>query len=419
MPQRNTFAAIALVLLLPACNGPSVNNMVERPTLGRWSLELDLNGNTLPVHLEVVAMDSATWVMQVMNGAEVITVKDIERHGDSLFVRMPLYDSEFKGVLHTADHMSGVWHNYLRGPDYVIPFEARAGAPPSTTGPEDALEGQWRVHFSPGKPDGYNAIGLFEQHEGGRATGTFLTETGDYRYLEGRVQDDSLLLGGFDGSHAFLFMAAMRGDSLHGRFLSGTHFEEPWVGVRDETFALRDPDSLTFLREGHDMVAFSFPDLEGNLVSPGDARFHGKALLVQVMGSWCANCVDETRLLNELYAKHHEEGLEVIAVAFEKHDDTARALAGLERFRSTLEVKYPILYAGKASKEEAAAKMPFLNHVMSFPTCIMVDRSGKVRRIRTGIYGPSTGAHYAHYKRSLSTYVEELLQEPFKGPGLR
>ena len=49
----------------------------------------------------------------------------------------------------------------------------------------------------------------------------------------------------------------------------------------------------------------------------------------------------------------------------------------------------------------------------------MVDRSGKVRRIRTGIYGPSTGAHYAHYKRSLSTYVEELLQEPFKGPGLR
>ena len=74
MPQRNTFAAIALVLLLPACNGPSVNNMVERPTLGRWSLELDLNGNTLPVHLEVVAMDSATWIMQVMNGAEVIKI---------------------------------------------------------------------------------------------------------------------------------------------------------------------------------------------------------------------------------------------------------------------------------------------------------------------------------------------------------
>jgi thiol-disulfide isomerase/thioredoxin len=411
MPQRTTLAAIALVLLVAACSGPVAPTAVERPTLGRWALELDLNGHILPVHLEVVAMDSASWIMQVMNGAEVITIKDIERRGDSLFVRMPLYDSEFKAVLHNADHMSGVWHNYLRGPEYTIPFVAKAGAPPPTEGPSNALIGQWRVHFSPGKPDGYDAIGLFEQHAGGRATGTFLTETGDYRYLEGHVQGDSLLLGGFDGSHAFLFKAGIHGDSLNGRFMSGTHFEEPWIGVRDETFALRDPDSLTFLREGHEMVEFSFPDLDGNPVSPADERFRGKALLVQVMGSWCANCVDETRLLNELYAKHHDDGLEVIAVAFEKHDDTARAMAGLERFRNTLEVHYPILYAGKASKEEASAKMPFLDHVMSFPTCIMVDRSGKVRRIRTGIYGPSTGAHYAHYKRSLSTYVEELLQE--------
>jgi hypothetical protein len=94
-------------------------------------------------------------------------------------------------------------------------------------------------------------------------------------------------------------------------------------------------------------------------------------------------------------------------------------MAGLERFRTALEVPYPILYAGKASKEEAAAKMPFLNHVMSFPTCIMVDRSGKVRRIRTGIYGPSTGSHHAHYKRSLSTFVEELLREVPESVSLR
>ena len=419
MPQRSPFAAIALVLLLAACSGPAAPPVVERPTLGRWALELDLNGHILPVHLEVVAMDSASWIMQVMNGAEVITIKDMERRGDSIFVRMPLYDSEFKGVFHSADHISGVWHNYLKGPHYTLPFVARAGAPAEHDAPVTDITGQWRVHFSPGSKDGYDAIGLFEQHAEGRATGTFLTETGDYRYLEGRMNGDSLLLGGFDGSHAFLFLAGIKGDSLQGRFLSGNHFEEPWVGVRDDAFTLRDPDSLTFLREGHDMVVFSFPDLEGKAVSPDDERFRGKALLVQVMGSWCANCVDETRLLNELYAKYHDEGLEVIAVAFEKTDDTARALAGLERFRSVLEVPYPILYAGKASKEEAAAKMPFLNHVMSFPTCIMVDRSGKVRRIRTGIYGPSTGAHYAHYKRSLSTYVEELLREPFTGPSLR
>ena len=83
----------------------------------------------------------------------------------------------------------------------------------------------------------------------------------------------------------------------------------------------------------------------------------------------------------------------------------------MEHYQRTLEVPYPILYAGSSNKEEAAAKMPFLNHVMSYPTCILVDRQGKVRRIRTGIYGPSTGAHYAQYKRSLTLYVEELLNE--------
>jgi len=49
--------------------------------------------------------------------------------------------------------------------------------------------------------------------------------------------------------------------------------------------------------------------------------------------------------------------------------------------------------------------------VMSYPTCIMIDRNGKVRRIRTGIYGPSTGEHYTKYKRSLEGFVEELLAE--------
>lgn len=374
-------------------------------------MAVDLKGATLPVHLEVVHVDSTAWWLQVINGDEVITVKDIDRRGDSLFIRMPLFDSEFKAVLHDEGHISGRWYNYLKGPDHSMPFVARAGHLPRPSADSSALAGHWRVRFSPGKEDGYDAIGIFELRTGGQATGTFLTETGDYRYLDGWMQGDSLLLGGFDGSHAFLFQAERQGDSLVGRFRSGIHWEEPWVAVRDPDFTLRHPDSLTFLREGHEMIDFRFPDLQGRMVSPNDPQYKGKALLVQVMGSWCPNCVDETRLLNELYAKHHDAGLEVLAVAFEKHRDPQRAKQALEHYQRTLEVPYPILYAGSSNKEEAAAKMPFLNHVMSYPTCILVDRQGKVRRIRTGIYGPSTGAHYAQYKRSLTLFVEELLKE--------
>jgi thiol-disulfide isomerase/thioredoxin len=402
-----------LLLLAGACTTSTTD--VQPPTTGPWLVEIEVaEGEVLPFHFDLEELEGGALRIKVRNGEEVIVVDDIDRNGDSLVVRMPLFDSEFKGRTQGAGIVTGNWHNYLKGNDYTIPFTARAGEFPRFTNkrkPAMDVDGTWEVHFSPGTADTYPAIGLFKQEPNGRTTGTFMTETGDYRYLEGVVSGDSLLLSCFDGSHAFLFSAVFQGDNLKGSFRSGKHWQEPWVAVRNPQFALTHPDSLTFLREGYEMIDFSFPDLEGNMVSPNDERFKGKPLLIQIMGSWCPNCVDETKLLNEVYAKHHDKGLEIICVAFERPDDPARAIAGLKHFRNVLDVEYPIVYAGRSGKNEAAEKLPFLNHVMSYPTCIMIDRNGKVRRIRTGIYGPSTGEHYTKYKRSLEGFVEELLAE--------
>jgi hypothetical protein len=65
-----------------------------------------------------------------------------------------------------------------------------------------------------------------------------------------------------------------------------------------------------------------------------------------------------------------------------------------------------------SGKGRASAQLPFLNHVMSFPTCIFVDRKGKVRRIHTGFYGPGTGRYYEAYKSDLYAFVQQLLNEP-------
>ncbi len=359
-------------------------------------MELDLNGRKLPFQFDLMRDDSASWTAHIHNAEEEIAVTDIVLRNDTLFMRMPLFDSEFRGVVRSDSVIDGAWHNYLKGPDYLIPFIAHAGPTHRFPGESDgvaAVAGTWEVHFSKGTPDAYNAIGLFEQYAGGRATGTFVTETGDYRYLEGVVHGDSMKLSCFDGSHAFLFTAALHGDSLVGRYWSGTHWEEPWVAYRNANYQLRDPDSLTFLKEGYDMVDFRFPDLDGRPISPSDARYEGKVLMVQVMGSWCPNCVDETVLLKEMHERYGDRGLEMIAVAFEKYEDPDRAITGLKRFRTAMGVDYPIVYGGLASKENAGEKLPFLDHVMSYPTCIFVDRNGMVRRIRTGFYGPSTGEH--------------------------
>ncbi|MBX2978585.1 MAG: TlpA family protein disulfide reductase [Flavobacteriales bacterium] len=409
-----TCAFLAVFLTLACSRKRPSEAGYGAPRTGRWLVQLDLGGATLPFQIDIEQGEDGAYIMDLHNGDETIHVEDVELRDDTLLARMPLYDSEFIGILRSADRIEGNWHNYLKGLDYRIPFVAVHGPSPRFAGskpPTMDLSGQWEVHFKPKDSDPYPAIGLFTQHTSGRTTGTFLTETGDYRYLDGVVSGDSLFLSCFDGTHAFLFKAKADSVGLHGEFRSGSHWRTDWVASRNPSFTLRNPDSLTFLREGYDMIDFQFPDLDGNMVSPKDQKYAGKTILVQIMGSWCPNCVDETKLLNELHSKYRTNGLEVISIAFEKYEDTERSLAALRRFREVLHVSYPILYGGRSSKEEATKKLPFLDHVMSFPTCIIIDHKGVVRRIHTGIYGPSTGAHYTTYKRSLEGFVEKLLQE--------
>jgi len=404
---------LALVALLSACSKRPAPT--SEPRSGAWHMELALNGPVLPFQFDLTKRDSAHWSAIIHNGSEEIVVNDLVLRHDSFWLRMPLFDSEFIGTVINDSVIKGEWANYLKGPDYQIPFVAHAGGGPRFAGPSDGaatIAGTWEVHFSQNTPDAYDAIGLFEQHEGGQATGTFITETGDYRFLEGSVHGDSLKLSCFDGSHAFLFAASLRGDSLVGRYWSGTHWEEPWVAYRNPQFELRDPYALTTLKEGYDMVDFRLPDLNGALISSSDERFKGKVLLVQVMGSWCPNCVDETVLLNELYTEYRAQGMEVLAVAFEKYEEPGKAVTALKRFQKALNVGYPIVHGGQATKENAAEKLPFLTRLMSYPTCIIVDRNGMVRRIRAGFYGPSTGEHYQNYRRNLRIFLEELLAEP-------
>ena len=134
----------------------------------------------------------------------------------------------------------------------------------------------------------YPAIGNFSQEANGRVTGTFRTETGDYRYLEGKMSGDRLYLSVFDGAHAFLFEAKYFEDgSLSGIYRSGNTYKVYWTAHRDSTFQLTSPYELTYLKEGFETFEFAFPDLQGNIVSLSDPRYVGKPKIVQILGTWC------------------------------------------------------------------------------------------------------------------------------------
>lgn len=143
-------------------------------------------------------------------------------------------------------------------------------------------------------PEQYNAVGIFEQ-DGDKLSGTFLTPTGDYRYLDGHIDDNTLQLSAFDGEHAFfLFKAELTEKDQQGIFRSGRSKSEKWTAQRDFTASLPDANSLTYLKEGYDRLEFNFPDPEGNTVSLSDPRYQAKVVIVHLFGSWCPNCMDET-----------------------------------------------------------------------------------------------------------------------------
>ena len=369
------------------------------------------DGHRLPFNFRLEKGEKG-YLMEVYNAEEVLAIDEIMTDGDSLLIRMPVFDGYIEGT-YSEKGMEGEF--IKEDLERRVPFRAVYGDEERfrVEGPAgENISGIWETYFSKGTEDEYAAKGIFFQ-DGDKVQGTFRTTTGDYRYLEGIVQGDSLKLSTFDGAHVFLFLAQVTDSTLSGVFYSGNHFQEPFEAHKNEAFELPREDSLTFLKEGYEGITFSFPDSEGKMVSPQDPEFRDKVVIVQIMGTWCPNCLDETKFLVEYLEKNRTEDLEVIALAFEYARTEEGAFTRINRLRERLDIPYPILLAqyGTSDKDAANEKLPMLNHVLSYPTTLFIDKKGEVRRIHTGFNGPATGENYTIFKKEFHDLVQELLSE--------
>ncbi len=375
----------------------------------------DVKPEELPINFKVVYDTDTTFHLIFRNGSEEILVDDISmawdnRIGkDTITINFPVYGTYIKGV-YAENVIEGHWYVPSKG-DYQIPFVARFGEnyrfSKEIDVPDLQVSGKWAVQFGVETDDPYAAIGEFKQ-DGKLLTGTFMTETGDYRFLEGEVVKDKLYLSCFDGAHAFLFEAKMqKNGELTGVFRSGKHYKTIWLGRKDAAAQLRDPNELTRLKDGYNGLEFSFEDLDGHIVRSDDKRFEGKVRIYQIMGTWCPNCRDETVFLNKFIEEHPEYDLVVVGLAFERQKTKADAIRVLKKFKERLGVKYDILL-GSIDKSNAAEKLPMLDHIMSFPTMVIEDKSGYVYKIHTGFSGPAT-SEYETFVREFTNTVEEIL----------
>ncbi len=215
----------------------------------------------------------------------------------------------------------------------------------------------------------------------------------------------------FDGNHAFIFNATAKNDSISGEFLSGMEYRATFSGYKNQDAKLTNADDLTFLKEGYDNIAFSFPGLDGKTVTLNDKKYQDKVVLLQIFGTWCPNCMDETIFYADWYNKHQNEAIEIIGLAYEAKDDFEYAKARVEKMKAKYNVGYDYVIAGVYDKEAAAKTLPMLNHVLSFPTTIFIDKKGKVRKIHTGFSGPAEGIYYEEFKNDFNSFVNQLLNE--------
>ncbi len=378
---------------------------------GPWKATIQVQDNKqLPFLFEV--MDDQT--IKIFNAKESIDVDDIMIKGDSIIIKFPVFEGYIAAKFLDSMTISGGF--IKESLDRTVPFKAKYGEQDRfeiTSKPLYDITGNWETIFSKDNTeDRYVAKGVFAQN-GNMVTGTFRTTTGDYRYLEGVLNEDQLQLSTFDGAHAFLFTAKVTDSTLNGHFYSGNHWKEPFAAKRNQDYELPSEDSLTFLKEGYNRLTFSFPDSNGNQISIDDARFKDKVVLVQIMGTWCPNCMDETKYYVDFYNRNKDKDIEIIALAFEYAKTKEKAYKAIERLQNKLNVTYPILLAqyGTSDKQKAQEKLPMLNHVLSYPTNIFIDKKGNVRKIHTGFNGPATGNKYADFKTEFESFLNRLLKE--------
>ncbi|MEM9930226.1 MAG: TlpA disulfide reductase family protein [Bacteroidota bacterium] len=400
---------------------PILPNPKGAPIPEKTNLEFDeVTEGLLPFTMDVVYETDTTFRIELHNGDETIIVpadqiltgRDQQAGRDTLRVDFPVYDTHISAY-HEENVIEGVFVVHYRD-NYRIPFKAYFGQDHRFTvlrkAPVADISGKWAVEFGMGDEVPYPGIAEFEQ-EGNHLKGTFRTETGDYRFLEGTVQADKAYLSVFDGSHAFLFEAKINNDgTLDGTFRSGRHYITRWTARRDDNFKLASPDALTLMNEDIPL-SFNFPTVEGKMVSLQDEAYAGKPKLIKLMGTWCPNCREEADFLKEYLANNDTKDLEVIALAFEKYGaEDERSREVIRRYQNTMQVPWPILLAGPSDKAAAGEALPMLNKIISFPTLLFVDRQDKVQRIYTGYNGKAT-SKYNEFVRSFEQSVAALLAE--------
>ena len=256
-------------IIQPTVEEKPIWELVETHWIHPARVQLETDGGPLPFIIEVEEIVPDAWNgdenladriamrlflrTRIVNGSEIIYI-DVKGRpggfgGENAMgsITFEQYGSKFEGKGYpgcvfegtvTELMLEGVWTKERGDSVAMVPFTMTNVESANDrfdtiedAGEPAAFAGTWSVDFETSDD---LAVGTFTVDEHQLATGTFLTTTGDYRYLAGRVDGNLMRLSYFNGEHAYLFHARMKDDgSIEGDLWVGNWSHESFTAVRE------------------------------------------------------------------------------------------------------------------------------------------------------------------------------------------
>jgi len=404
--SARTLATTSLLLLGMACGSPPAGT---ESADAQW-YQVQLVGEEeepVPFFLRLPG-DCERATATVVNGEERIRAR-CHRSDSGFLVDFPVYAMQLEAEIEADGSLTGhMCRERAEGRDIVMSLagrpivepDPRTRFPEEVDGQIDASEtevaGTWQMEFEVLG----GAKGTFVQHADGVVRGTIEVpaEYGDWGFLAGNVRGRHVRVSTFTGRSAILLDGELTPDGSMAGTLFINDSWDPFVAERVATVALPDPLARVWpIRDDRRL------DLE--LLS--DPKYAGKAMIVDIFGTWCPNCADQTPLLKELYQRHHDAGLEILGLAYEFTDNHDFWQRRINAFRERHGVEWEIAIAGL--DELASEGNLGLSPIEGVPVTVFVNRDGTVHAVYTGFSGPATGDAYVQARADFERLAREIV----------
>src|SRR5262249_50445604 len=207
--------------------------------------------------------------------------------------------------------------------------------------------GNYQVVFQ-GEKQADNATVAKIWSKDGVVYGKFIAPDGDYGLLEGKPSAKGGQLSRFTGWQAIALVLEPQAGTWAGTYYAASNSKPvPFLLQPRADLDVETPVAMrTAMKDPEAEFAFSGVSLSGETVRNTDERFKGKALIVDIMGTWCHNCLDEAPVFQRLQQRFGKDGLEIVGLSFEISDDPAAAKKNLQLFKDRFGLQYTLLFCG-------------------------------------------------------------------------